>query len=116
MDFSIAFVLYFAHNLLLIGPLVVLLLVVILGLGILVGRVESWNRFDAIYWALITAMTVGYGDIRPIQKKSKALSIIIAFNGLVLSGITVAIALEAATKAFSDFGDESEVLRLIDTR
>ena len=114
MDFSIAFALYFAHGMFLIGPLVVLLLIVILGLGIAVGRVESWSRFDAVYWALITAMTVGYGDIKPIRKISKSLSIIIAFSGLILSGVTVAIALDAATKSFAEFGDESAVLQKID--
>jgi len=116
MDFSIAFILYFAHNLFLIGPLMVLLLSVILGMGIVVGRVESWNRSDAIYWALITATTVGYGDIRPTQKTSKSLSILIAFSGLILSGVTVAMALDAATKAFAEFGDESAVLQKIDTQ
>ena len=114
MDFSIAFILYFAHNLFLIVPLMVLLLSVILGLGIVVGRVESWGRSDAIYWALITATTVGYGDIRPTQKTSKSLSIVIAFSGLILSGITVAMAIEAATKAFAEFGNESAVLQKID--
>jgi Ion channel len=114
MDFSIAFFLFFAHNLFLIGPLMVLLLSVILGLGIVVGRVESWSRSDAIYWALITATTVGYGDIRPTQKTSKSLSIVIAFSGLILSGITVAMAIDAGTKAFVEFGDESAVLQKID--
>jgi voltage-gated potassium channel len=114
MDFSIAFALYFANDLFLIGPLVVLLLIVILGLGMIVGRVESWSRFDAVYWALITATTVGYGDIRPVRKISKSLSIAIAFCGLILGGITVAIALDAATKAFAEFGDESAVLHKTD--
>ena len=114
MDFSIAFALYFANDLFLIGPLVVLLLIVILGLGMIVGRVESWSWFDAVYWALITATTVGYGDIRPVRKISKSLSIIIAFCGLILGGIMVAIALDAATKAFAEFGDESAVLHKID--
>ena len=115
MDFSIAFALYFANDLFLIGPLVVLLLIVILGLGMIVGRVESWSWFDAVYWALITATTVGYGDIRPVRKISKSLSIIIAFCGLILGGIMVAITLDAATKAFAEFGDESAVLHKIDT-
>jgi len=114
MDFSIAFVFYFAHGMFLIGPLLFFLLMVVLSLGLIVGRVESWSRFDAIYWALITAMTVGYGDIKPIRKASKSLSIIIAFTGLILSGVTVAIALDAATKAFAEFGDESAVLHKID--
>ncbi len=45
-------------------------------------------------------MTVGYGDITPKRKTSKLLSLAIAFIGLILAGITVAIALEAAKQAF----------------
>ena len=116
MDFSIAFLLFFAHHLFLISPLLGLLLMVITGLGMVVGRIERWTVFDAIYWSLITATTVGYGDIRPTHKTSKSLSIVIAFIGLVLTGIMVALALDAATKAFAEFGDESEVLQVIDAR
>ena len=116
MDFSIAFVLFFTHNLFLISPLLGLLLIVILGLGMVVRRVETWSWFDAIYWALITATTVGYGDIRPTRKISKSLSIVIAFNGLILSGIIVSLALDAGTKAFAEFGEESEVLQVIDVK
>lgn len=116
MDFSIAFVLYFAHGMYLIAPILGLLLVVIISLGLVVARVESWSRFDAIYWAFITAMTVGYGDIRPTRKTSKSLSIIIAYTGLVLAGVSVAIALEAASKSFAEYGDDSAVKQVLDKR
>jgi len=105
VDFSLSFIVKFLHGLYLIGPLLILLMVFIIGLGQYVGRVERWTRFDAFYWSLITAMTVGYGDIRPVKKISKALSLVIAFTGLVLSGITVAIALQAATIAYHEHGD-----------
>jgi len=68
MDFSIAFVLYFTHGMYLISPIVGMLLVIIIGLGLVVGRVESWSRFDAVYWVFVTAMTVGYGDIKTSAK------------------------------------------------
>lgn len=116
MDFSIAFVLYFTHGMYLISPIVGMLLVIIIGLGLVVGRVESWSRFDAVYWAFVTAMTVGYGDIRPTRKTSKSLSIVIAYTGLVLAGISVAIALEAASKAFKEYGDDSAVKQVLDKR
>jgi hypothetical protein len=105
MDFSISFVMHFMYGLYLIGPLLIFLLLIIVGMGQYVGRVERWTRFDAFYWSLITAMTVGYGDIRPTRKASKSLSLVIAFTGLVLSGITVAIALQAATLAFHEYGN-----------
>lgn len=41
MDFSIAFVLYFTHGMYLISPIVGMLLVIIIGLGLVVGRVVS---------------------------------------------------------------------------
>ncbi len=116
MDLSIAFVLYFAHGMYMIAPIVGLLLVVIIGLGLVVARVESWSRFDAIYWAFITATTVGYGDIKPARKISKSLSLIIAYSGLLLAGVSVAIALEAASKAFNEYGDDSAVKQVLDKR
>jgi voltage-gated potassium channel len=91
-----------------VGPLLLLLLLIILGLGQIVGRIESWLKFDALYWALITAMTIGYGDIRPAKNSSKSLSLIIGFIGLVLTGITVTIAIQAGTKAFDEYADYSE--------
>jgi voltage-gated potassium channel len=64
-----------------------------------VGRQEGWSRFDSFYWSFITATTVGYGDLRPVKRKSKVVAIIIAFLGLTLSGIVIAVAVQAATLA-----------------
>jgi voltage-gated potassium channel len=44
---------------------------------------------------MITASTVGYGDIKPVRKSSKVLAIVIAFMGMVLTGIIIAVALES---------------------
>jgi voltage-gated potassium channel len=64
-----------------------------------VGRLEGWSRFDSFYWSFITATTVGYGDVRPVKKRSKVVAIIVAFLGLTLSGIVIAVAVQAATMA-----------------
>jgi len=65
-----------------------------------VGRLEHWSSEDAVYYAFITATTVGYGDRHPTQRGSKFLAVVIALTGLLLTGVIVSLALNAATFAF----------------
>ncbi|MBL4827795.1 MAG: two pore domain potassium channel family protein [Spongiibacteraceae bacterium] len=100
MDFSLTFMQIFFWAVYLIMPLLFLLCLVVIVLGQIVGKIESWSQFDALYWSFITALTVGYGDIRPLKKRSKILSILVALFGIMLAGIFVAITVEAASAAF----------------
>lgn len=84
----------------LFAPLLIALSLITIVTGQIVGRIESWTHFDALYWSFITATTVGYGDIRPVRRLSKALSVVIAFNGLIFTGIVVAIAVHTASTSF----------------
>jgi len=43
---------------------------------------------DAIYWAVITLTTVGYGDVSPVTWVGKIISIITAFLGIVASAFS----------------------------
>ena len=99
MDFTLDYLQIFFMALKLASPLLASSALLIILLGMIVGKRESWGRFDSIYWAFITATTVGYGDIRPTTPASKALSILIALVGLTFTGILVAMAVYAATTA-----------------
>ena len=68
-------------------------------LGYAVGRKEGWSAFESLYWSFITATTVGYGDLRPLKRVSRIIAILIAFLGLTLTGIVIALAVWAATFA-----------------
>ena len=49
------------------------------------------NAFDALWWALATLTTVGYGDIYPITTLGKVLSAIIALLGIGLVAVPTGI-------------------------
>jgi voltage-gated potassium channel len=80
-------------------PLLLSIAALITLLGQAVGMKEGWSRFNSFYWSFITATTVGYGDIRPTKHGSKILAVLIAFLGHMLSGIIIAVAVNAATLA-----------------
>jgi len=105
MEFTIEFVKIFSLGLFHATPLLLFLVVVIVLLGQWVGRKEQWSKLDAVYYAFITATTVGYGDFRPVRKSAKMIAIAIAFAGLLLTGIVVAIGVKAAGIAFGHIYD-----------
>ncbi|PCJ25611.1 MAG: Ion channel protein [SAR86 cluster bacterium] len=78
-------------------------------LGQVVARLERWDKFDALYWSFITATTVGYGDIRPLKRSSKIISIFIAFTGIMFTGIVVAITVESTRVAFEQHVDQTVI-------
>ncbi len=113
MDFTLTFIYWFVFGLYLSAPVLLLLVLIVVVIGLFVGRCESWNPGDAVYWSFITASTVGYGDIRPRRRLSKFLSVVIAFVGLIFTGILVAIAVNSLGFAFDKYIDLDEVKTLI---
>lgn len=110
MEFTLRFAYLFGTIAQLAAPILIFFFCVIVGLGQVVGRLEKWTPFDALYWSFITATTVGYGDMRPQTKSARCLSILIAMAGLIFTGLIIAIALQSATMTFS-FGPEFDLLK-----
>lgn len=79
------------------APLLVVLLVLISGIAIWIGRQEGWSLSDSLYFGFITATTVGYGDFRPKRRLCKFAAIVIALTGLILTGIVIAVSVEAVS-------------------
>ncbi len=113
MDFTLTFIYWFLFGLYLSAPVLLSLVLIVVAIGLLVGRRESWKPGDALYWSFITASTVGYGDIRPRRRLSKFLSIVIAFVGLTFTGIVVAIAVNSLGFTFDKYVDLNEVKNVI---
>ena len=112
MDFTITFAELFFISLYLMAPLLAILGILIITLGLIVSRLEKWTKFEGLYWSLITATTVGYGDIRAAHKRSRVISVVIAFIGLMLTGIIIAVTVHAASIALKTNIDPALVKKL----
>jgi voltage-gated potassium channel len=49
------------------------------------------SLFDAYYWALITISTVGYGDITPVTKEGRAVTMVLIVFGVGIISFTTSI-------------------------
>ena len=83
-------------------PVLSAILVIELVLGLLVGLLEGWAVGVAVYFAFITGLTIGYGDIVPRQTFTRALAVAIGFCGLLLTGLMAAIAVYAMRQSLTN--------------
>jgi hypothetical protein len=77
--------------------LVGLLLLIVLG-GVAISRIEGIDLGEGIYFAFITGLSIGYGDIHPTTGWGQVVSVAIGLIGLIFTGVTVAV----ATRALAD--------------
>jgi hypothetical protein len=78
-----------------IWPILSGVLVVMVGLGLLIGRIENWRISEALYFTFVTGLTIGYGDLTPRHLSSRLLAVLIGFAGIVLTGLVAAISVQA---------------------
>jgi len=60
-----------------------------------IGWREGWTLLDAVYFAFVSGLTIGYGDLVPKQPLSRVLAIGIGLTGVLMVGLIVAIAVRA---------------------
>ena len=78
-----------------LSGVIVLLLAVIGVAGALIARFDRIPLEDAIYFAFITAFTVGFGDVAPRSRGARVVTVILAFLGVLLVGVAVSVAVHA---------------------
>jgi len=71
------------------------ILLAMVGPGFLIGRIEGWRISEGLYFAFVTGLTIGYGDLVPRHFASRCLAVIIGFSGIVLTGLVAAISVKA---------------------
>jgi voltage-gated potassium channel len=66
--------------------------VLLLVCGILYSLLESRTSIpDGLYWAIVTAATVGYGDISPVEIEGRILAGFLIINGIAVAALLTAM-------------------------
>jgi xanthine/uracil permease len=94
------------HQLYLLWPIISGVLIVMVGCGLVVSRIEDWGLGDALYFTFVTGLTIGYGDLVPKHGLSRILALVIGFCGIVMTGIVAAVSVQALSHAERDSEQE----------
>jgi len=85
-----------------VWPILSALLGLIMALGVVVGLREGWSMGEAIYFAFVSGLTIGYGDLAPKSLLARVLAVAIGVCGVLVTALVAAIAVQALTEATED--------------
>lgn len=85
-----------------VWPILSALLLLISALGIVTGLLEGWSIQESIYFAFVSGLTIGYGDLAPKSLLTRVLAVSIGICGVLLTALVAAVAVKALPAAGED--------------
>lgn len=82
-----------------VWPILSGLLLLILALGIAVGLLEHWTVGESVYFAFVSGLTIGYGDLAPTLLLTRALAVGIGVCGVLFTALLAGVAVKALNDA-----------------
>lgn len=79
----------------LLWPIFSGVLAIMVGCGIIVGRIEGWSVGDSLYFTFVTGLTIEYGELTPKHPVPRVLAMFIGLAGIVLTGLVAAVSVQA---------------------
>ena len=74
------------------------------------GINESLHSYlDAIYWALVTISTVGYGDISPVTEMGKVVSMFGIIVGIAMISFVTSVMVSAFSERFDELRNQDSI-------
>jgi len=74
------------------------------------GINESLHSYlDAIYWALVTISTVGYGDISPVTEMGKVISMFGIIVGIAMISFVTSVMVSAFSERFDELRNQDSI-------
>lgn len=78
-----------------------LILLIVANAG-LISYTEQLPFGEAVYFAFVTGLTIGYGDIVATTALGRIISILLGVIGILFTGLVVAMAVRALQQAWKD--------------
>jgi len=85
----------FLAGVVIVWPVLSVLLATKAVLGVIIAAVEGWSLGQGVYFAFVTGLTIGYGDLVPRQPLTQILAVAIGFLGIILIGLVSALSVRA---------------------
>jgi len=68
--------------------------------------------FDALYWALVTISTVGFGDISPVTTEGRSISMIIIISGIAMISFATSVIVSAFSEKLNEVKESRTIERI----
>ena len=85
-----------------VWPILSALIVLMMALGLVVGLREGWSIQESMYFAFVSGLTIGYGDLSPKTLLARTLAICIGLCGVLLTALLAGLAVKAFAAASDD--------------
>jgi hypothetical protein len=93
---------YFLHHMLVVREVIVIQIILICLGAIAISVLEQLTIEESLYFAFITGLSVGFGDIAPQTTAGRIISVAIALVGVIFVGLVVAVATRALADTVED--------------
>ena len=85
-----------------------MLLALIMAGAVVIAATEKVSFGKAVYFAFITGLTVGYGDIVPITAIGQIMAVLLGLIGILFTGVVVAVAVQSVRYAWEETQGQSK--------
>ena len=93
---------YFLQISIHLRSLILMFLGLIAAGGVVLSVVENLAFWDAMYFAFITGLTIGYGDIAPATGMGRVVAVVLGLVGILFTGLVVAMATNSVRRAWDE--------------
>jgi hypothetical protein len=102
MSILSSFTHHFFHAIWHVRTIILILIALIVAGAAAVTLVEKMPFADTLYFAFVTGLTIGYGDIVMQTPVGRLVALLIGFIGILFTGLLVAVLVHAVRQSFEE--------------
>jgi Ion channel len=82
-----------------VWPILSVLLGLMAALGMVVALLEGWPLTEGVYFAFVSGLTIGYGDLVAKTALARVLAVSIGLTGILFAALIAAVGVQALQAA-----------------